>query len=66
MTLFPVVQNALDSPLWSRYDSEADVLCIHFWKPNVATDSDFADNDVIVRYYGNEVIGITILHASQP
>ena len=51
--------------LWSSYDDEADVLYIHFREPNVATDSELTDQDVILRYNGDEVIGITILHASQ-
>lgn len=49
----------------ARYDPEADVLYINFKKPAVATDSELTDDDVIVRYDGDEVIGITILHASQ-
>ena len=30
-----------------------------------ATDSETTDQDVIVRYEGEEVIGMIILHASQ-
>jgi hypothetical protein len=30
-----------------------------------ATDSEFGADDVIVRYRGDKVIGLTILHASR-
>jgi len=58
---------ALKTPhqyVWSSYDSEADVLYINFKKPAVATDSELTDDDIIVRYEGDEVIGLTLLHAS--
>jgi uncharacterized protein YuzE len=51
--------------LWSSYDLEADTLYINFKKPSYATDSEITDDDVIVRYENGEVIGLTILHASQ-
>jgi uncharacterized protein YuzE len=51
--------------LWTRYDEEADVLYMNFRKPARATDSELTDDDIIVRYDGDEVIGLTILHASQ-
>jgi uncharacterized protein YuzE len=47
------------------YDAEADVLYVNFKKPSEATDSELTDDDVIIRYEGEEVIGCTILHASQ-
>ncbi|MBF0103047.1 MAG: DUF2283 domain-containing protein [Desulfobacterales bacterium] len=47
------------------YDSEADVLYINFKKPSHATDSELLDNDVILRYENDQLIGITILHASE-
>ena len=59
---------ALKTPhgyLWSSYDAEADVLCINFKKPSHATDSELTDDDVIIRYEGDDVIGIAILHASK-
>ena len=51
--------------LWSSYDSEADVLYINFKKPSVATDSELTDDDVIIRYEGDEIIGLTVLHVSR-
>ena len=50
--------------LWSTYDAEADTLYINFRRPSHATDSELTDDDVIVRYEGDEVVGLTILHAS--
>lgn len=50
--------------LWTRYDREADVLYINLEKPALATDSELTDDDVIVRYRGDDVIGFTVLHAS--
>lgn len=51
--------------LWSSYDAEADVLYINFKKPAEATDSELTDDDVIVRYENEEMIGLTVLHASR-
>ena len=47
------------------YDAEADVLYISFRQGVAATDSEMTDEDVIVRYADDEVIGYTVLHASQ-
>jgi len=64
LNLIPAVKQAPKRYLWSSYDAEADVLYINFKKPSHATDSELTDNDVIVRYEGDEVVGLTILHAS--
>ena len=32
---------------------------------NHATDSELTDDDVIIRYEKDEIIGLTILHASK-
>lgn len=63
-----VAPAVLQSPhrfLWSTYDEQADVLYINFKKPAVATDSELTDDDVIIRYEGDEVIGLTVLHYSK-
>jgi uncharacterized protein YuzE len=49
----------------TRYDAEADVLYINFKKPSRATDSEMTDDDILVRYEGEEVVGLTVLHASK-
>lgn len=50
--------------IWTSYDSEADVLYLHFKKPNHADNSEMTDDEIIVRYEGDEIIGLTILNAS--
>ena len=47
------------------YDAEADVLYINFRKGVSADDSEMTDEDVVIRYRDDEVIGYTVLHASQ-
>ena len=65
LKLATVVRQTPHGYLWSSYDEEADTLYVNFKKPSKATDSEITDDDVIVRYEGDEVIGITILHASK-
>lgn len=65
LDLIPAVKHTPRGYLWSSYDREADVLYVNFKKPSVATDSVLTDDDIIVRYEGKEVIGLTILHLSK-
>ena len=65
LDIVPAVMRSPYRYLWSSYDAEADVLYISFKKPSEATDSELTDDDVIIRYEGDEVIGLTILHASK-
>ena len=51
--------------IWSSYDPEADVLYLNFKKPSHADDSELTDDDLIVRYEKGEIVGVTVLHASQ-
>ncbi len=63
-----LVPELLEMPhtrIWTTYDKEADVLYINFKKPSHADDSELTDDDVIIRYEKEEVIGITILNASK-
>ena len=53
------------SNVWSSYDKEADVLYMNFKKPAVADDSQLTDDNIIIRYEGEEIVGITILNASK-
>jgi uncharacterized protein YuzE len=64
LSLVPALLRAPHRTVWSSYDAEADVLYLNFKKPSVASDSELTDNDVIIRYEGDEVVGLTILHAS--
>jgi uncharacterized protein YuzE len=65
LRLLPSLKQTEQGSLWLSYDAEADVLYVNFKKPSEATDSELTDDDVIIRYEGEEVIGCTILHASQ-
>lgn len=51
--------------MWIDYDKEADVLYINFKKPQKATDSEMTKKGILLRYRDNELVGITILDASQ-
>ncbi len=64
LKLIPSVTQSPHRYLWSSYDSEADTLYVNFKKPSHATDSELTAEDIIIRYEGDEVIGLTILHAS--
>ena len=64
LKLVPALRQSPQGYLWSSYDREADVLYINFKKPSHATDSDLTDDDVIIRYEGDEIVGLTVLHAS--
>ncbi len=50
--------------IWYSYDEEVDVLYLNFKKPSHADDSELTDDDIIIRYEKGEVVGMTILHAS--
>jgi len=65
LKIIPAVKAAPQKYLWSSYDPEADVLYINFKKPSHATDSELTEDDVIIRYEGEEIIGLTVLHASK-
>jgi uncharacterized protein YuzE len=65
LKLMPAVRRSPHSYLWSSYDAEADVLYINFKKPSHATDSEMTDDDILVRYENDEVVGLTVLHASK-
>jgi uncharacterized protein YuzE len=51
--------------VWTTYDSEADVLYVHFKQNNIADNSEMTDDDIIIRYADNQIIGLTILNVSE-
>lgn len=65
IALLPTLREIPGHLLWSLYDEEADVLYVSFRKEEAATDSEMTDDDVIVRYHGDEVVGFTVLNASR-
>jgi len=52
---------------WIDYDDEADVLYVSLKRPQKATDTKFlADEGILLRYRGRELVGVTVLDASRP
>lgn len=62
MTAVPHLMKLKAKHIWIDYDEEADVLYVNFDRSQTATDSELLEDDVIVRYRDDEVIGLTILH----
>ena len=50
--------------VWLDYDKEADVLYISFRRPQRATKTVEAGDDVLLRKDGADIVGLTILDAS--
>jgi uncharacterized protein YuzE len=51
---------------WIDYDKEADVLYVSLKRPQKATDTEFLDDKgILLRYRGEELVGVTILDASK-
>lgn len=48
-----------------EYDERGDALYIAFSPETVANDSELTDNDMLLRYKDNKIIGLTILHFSE-
>jgi uncharacterized protein YuzE len=65
LELIPALLRAPHRDLWSSYDAEADVLYLNFRKPSVATDSELTDDDIVIRYENDDIVGLTVLHASK-
>ena len=64
LRVLPAALHAPGGAFWTSYDAEADVVYINFRKPSAATDSELTNDDIILRYDGEELVGMTILHAS--
>lgn len=63
-----LISRLLDLPgrqVWTDYDIEADVLYISFRKPQQANDSVMEDDGNIYHYRDEELVGVTVLNASQ-
>jgi uncharacterized protein YuzE len=61
LRIVPEILEMPSSQIWIDYDSEADVLYINFTKPAHADESIMSDDDIIYRYEGGNLVGITIL-----
>ncbi len=65
LRFLPQLKRSPHRLVWMSYDPGADTLYVNFKKPSHATDSEMTDEDVIVRYEGEEIVGFTVLHASK-
>jgi len=57
----------LDFPaqrFWVDYDRDADVLYISFQRPQKATDTKLTGDGLLLRYRGDQLVGVTVLDAS--
>ena len=61
----PAVLQAPHRSMQCTYDEPADVIYMNFAPGAEATDSELGPDDIIVRYRGEEIIGLTILRASR-
>lgn len=48
-----------------RYDEEADTLYLNFGAPVPADDSELSEDNILYRYRGGELVGITATHFSE-
>ena len=65
LNLVPELLDVSYSRIWTVYDTEADVLYPNLKKPSHADDSELTDDDLIIRYETEDVVGITVLNASE-
>jgi uncharacterized protein YuzE len=66
--LLKAVANLVRLPrthMWLDYDSEADVLYLHFEEKPNSTHSEMRDDGIILDYKGSRLVGLTVLDASQ-
>jgi len=61
----PAVLQAPHRSMQCTYDEPADVIYMNFEPGADATDSELGPDDIVVRYRGEEIIGLTILRASR-
>ena len=51
--------------LWLDYDGAADVLSVHFEEPPTSDHSKMGDDGIVLDYRDQNLVGLTILDASQ-
>jgi len=61
----PHVLRLPSKKVWFDFDEEADVLYVSFERPQGATDSELTDDGVLLRYRGDELVGVTIMNAKK-
>lgn len=68
MDIIESLPNLLRLPskqIWFDFDEEADVLYVSFERPQGATDSELTEEGVLMRYRGDQLVGVTILNAGK-
>lgn len=60
----PLLIDFPEKKFWIDYDSDADVLYISLQRPQKATNSEMTNDGILLRYKGDQLVGITILDAS--
>lgn len=61
----PMLVDFPQQRFWVDFDREADVLYISFRRPQDADDTVMTDEGVLLRYRQDELVGITIMDASE-
>ena len=65
LNLANVIKTLPKQNTWTFYDVEADVLYINFHQPALtADDSELTDENILIRYQDDEIVGLTILNVS--
>ncbi|MEY2977502.1 MAG: DUF2283 domain-containing protein [Prochlorotrichaceae cyanobacterium] len=61
-----IIKNLPKRAFLLLYDAEADVLYIDFHNPPQSSDeTELTEEDIVIRYgEADEVVGLTVLHAS--
>ena len=49
--------------VWFDFGEDADVLYVSFERPQGATDSELTEDGVLMRYRGEQLVGMTVLNA---
>ena len=57
----PHLRRLPSNHVWFDYDDEADVLYVSFQKPQRATDSVLTEDNVLLRYQGKKLVGLTVI-----
>ena len=66
--LLKAVANLIRLPktkMWLDYDTEVDVLYLHFEEKPASTHSEMREDGIILDYRGDNLVGLTVLEASQ-
>ena len=63
--LIPFLLQLPARQVWMDYDAEGDVLYLSFAMPQQATDSVMGEDGNVYHYRGEQLVGVTILHASK-